>query len=33
MVASSVPAARAMKAQELVDVTLMEELVKEGRCN
>jgi len=33
MVASTVPSARAMKAQELVDVTLMEELVKEGRCN
>ena len=33
MVASTVPSARGMKAQELVDATLVEELVKEGRCN
>ena len=33
MVASTLPAARGMKAQELVDATLVEELVKEGRCN
>jgi NitT/TauT family transport system substrate-binding protein len=33
MVASTVPAARGMKTQELIDATLMEELVKEGRCN
>jgi hypothetical protein len=33
MVASTLPAARGMKAQELVDATLVEELVKEGHCN
>jgi len=33
MVASSLPAAREMKAQELVDPTLVDELVKEGKCN
>jgi NitT/TauT family transport system substrate-binding protein len=33
MVASTVPSARGMKTQELIDATLMEELVKEGRCN
>jgi len=33
MVASTLPSARGMKTQELVDATLMEELVKEGRCN
>jgi NitT/TauT family transport system substrate-binding protein len=33
MVAATVPAAGVMKATELVDATLMEELVKEGRCN
>ena len=33
MVASALPSARGMKTQELVDATLMEELVKEGRCN
>ena len=33
MVASTLPSARGMKTQELIDVTLMEELVKEGRCN
>jgi NitT/TauT family transport system substrate-binding protein len=33
MVASTLPSARGMKTQELIDATLMEELVKEGRCN
>jgi len=33
MVAATVPAARGMKAHEVVDATLMEELVKESRCN
>ena len=33
MVASTVPAAGGMKAHELVDATLIEEMVKEGRCN
>jgi NitT/TauT family transport system substrate-binding protein len=33
MVASSVPAARDLKAQELVDASLVAELVKEDRCN
>ena len=33
MVASTLTAARGMKPQELVDVTLVEELVKESRCN
>jgi hypothetical protein len=33
MIASTVPAAHGMKTQELIDATLMEELVKEGRCN
>jgi hypothetical protein len=33
MIASSVPAARDLKAQELVDPSLIEELVKEDRCN
>src|SRR5262245_8966025 len=33
MVASTLPAARGMKAQGLVDATLVEELVKEGKCN
>jgi hypothetical protein len=33
MVASTVPSARGMKTQDLIDPRLMEELVKEGRCN
>jgi NitT/TauT family transport system substrate-binding protein len=33
MVASAVPAAHGMKTRELIDATLIEELVKEGRCN
>jgi NitT/TauT family transport system substrate-binding protein len=33
MVASTLPSARGMKTQELIDATLVEELVKEGRCN
>jgi NitT/TauT family transport system substrate-binding protein len=33
MVASTLPGARVIKAQDLVDATLVDELVKEGRCN
>ena len=33
MVAATLPAAHGMKAHEVVDATLVEELVKEGRCN
>jgi NitT/TauT family transport system substrate-binding protein len=33
MVASTLPSARGMKTQELIDATLVEELVKEDRCN
>jgi NitT/TauT family transport system substrate-binding protein len=33
MVASAVPGAHGMKTRELIDATLIEELVKEGRCN
>jgi len=33
MTASTLPAARGMKPQEIVDVALVEELEKEGRCN
>ena len=33
MVASTLPDARAIKAQDLVDAALVDELVSEGRCN
>jgi ABC-type nitrate/sulfonate/bicarbonate transport system substrate-binding protein len=33
MVASTVASARGMKTEELIDASLMEELVREGRCN
>lgn len=33
MIAATLPGARELKAQDLVDATLVEELEKEGRCN
>jgi len=33
MIASTLPGARGIKAQDLVDATLVDELVHEGRCN
>jgi len=33
MIAASIPAARKMKPEEIVDASLVQELEKEGRCN